>query len=274
MTTAEGISWLERLTERAPRSFNLAQVIAQRAFWEAWCLGQASGLIEALAPMLGQEQARQEVLALPHVKAWRHGRPRLIWTGFEPFGGHDVNPSGPISTLAAQRPHPQGWQVDAQRLPVTYAQAAQFAESVDHDPSAPLVLIHLGLAAQRQEICFEEFGHNVSGGTPDNEGDEGLSTYRLTLGGPIARQSAMPVNAMLRRWRQLDGAPAARISRDAGDYICNAILYHSLGALEQRPGQGTALFIHLPALPAASYEAVASALSVVVGAVIESLGVA
>lgn len=235
------------------------------SWWEAWRFGERDALIQGLGGELGQEVAAREVDALEHVRAWDTPlRPLLVWTGFEPFDVHATNPSGAVAEIACERSRSSRWDCSALTLPVTYDQAQRFALEHDKEPERPLFLIHLGLAAARAEVCFEVFAHNITGAKPDNDGQCGPASRILDPRGPLARRTSLPVVRMCELWAHCTySAPplAARESHDAGDYICNAILYHSLSQLERRPGPGAAIFIHLPALKPSMYEPVANTLA-------------
>ena len=55
------------------------------------------------------------------------------------------------------------------------------------------------------------------------------------------RRVTLPVKTIVRRLHEL-GLPA-EASDDAGQYLCNAVLYQSLGLIE---GAGMVGFVHLP----------------------------
>jgi pyroglutamyl-peptidase len=57
-------------------------------------------------------------------------------------------------------------------------------------------------------------------------------------------KTSLPVQHIVARLR-VRGIPAF-VSRDAGGYLCNATLYHSLGRAREAPGRRVG-FIHIPA---------------------------
>lgn len=232
------------------------------SWWEAWRLGEREALILGLVGALGHEVSAREVSALDHVRAWQTPlKPRLIWTGFEPFDVHASNPSGAVAANAAELSQSPRWDCEALTLPVTYDQAKRFAIEHDTAPERPLFLLHVGLAAARAEVCFEVFAHNITGSKPDNDGQCGPPSRVLDPLGPLSRRTSLPVVRMCELWTHMVPPLGCRESHDAGDYICNAILYHSLGHLERRAGPGAAIFIHLPALKPSIYEPVANTLA-------------
>ena len=155
-------------------------------------------------------------------------------TAFEPFGGLRRNPSGDVLRgIRSVRPMAAG-----EVLPVTWhaARSAGARIFADHVRLA----VHIGVAANRAEVCLERVARNVASGI-DNDGKH--RSDPLDEGPPRVR-SAVDVDTLLdlvrRRW---DGL--ARISDDCGRYVCNATFRASLAAAG--PGQN-ALFVHVPPL--------------------------
>src|SRR5262245_34452965 len=96
-------------------------------------------------------------------------RPRLLVTGFEPFGGHAANPSERmVRRLAGDTV--KGAIVSTRVLPVAYRRSFQpVAEALDTERFSAVLL--LGLRADRPALEFERFGVNWRGSAgPDNDG--------------------------------------------------------------------------------------------------------
>src|ERR687888_2358900 len=151
---------------------------------------------------------------------------RVLVTGFEPFGGHPVNPSA----LVAER-------FDGAVLPVG---AATVARELDRllESRRPNALLGLGLAPRRETVQVERLAINLLDfEIPDNDGML-LSDREIEAGGPAAVFSTLPVKAIAEAWRR-HGIPS-QLSNSAGTYICNQLLYVAL-----RRGL-PAGFIHLP----------------------------
>ena len=65
-------------------------------------------------------------------------------------------------------------------------------------------------------------------------------------GGPERLPASLPVRHIVARLRRL-GIPAF-VSRDAGTYLCNAALYHSLVCAKDEAAAGRRVgFVHIPA---------------------------
>ncbi len=184
---------------------------------------------------------------MKHVVTAARFRQTVLVTGFGAFPGASRNPSAAIvAALGKQEARLARLGVDLRRalLPVVFATLdAALRDAVErHRPDA---ILHLGLASRRRHISVETRSVNRAGILhPDAAG--GLPGRVLVPGGPATLPATYPaarIAAALRR----HGFRAA-LSRDAGDYVCNAALYRSLLAAAA-PQVG---FVHVPrAKPAA-----------------------
>ena len=123
-------------------------------------------------------------------------------------------------------------------LPVVFAAIdPALRDAVErHRPDA---ILHLGLASRRRHVSIETRASNRAGILhPDASGRP--ADLVLVPGAPATLPATYPaarICAALRR-----GGVEARLSRDAGDYVCNAALYRSLlAAAAPRIG-----FVHVP----------------------------
>jgi pyroglutamyl-peptidase len=173
--------------------------------------------------------------------------PTVLFTGFEPFGGHEENPSWGVALAAAAAT--QGAQ--AVRLPVTYATAAEFPDGLATPPD---LVVQIGLSARRGWISLERIARNVSGDQVDNAGTVGPDL--LDDGGPEELETPLDVEELATRL----GAAVdheVRVSESAGDYVCNALYFHSL----RRATRSRVLFVHVPELDAEGQRKVGEALA-------------
>jgi pyroglutamyl-peptidase len=165
---------------------------------------------------------------------------RLLVTGFGPFPGVAINPSGKVAALVADSPRLRRLGIEAQALvlPTAYtALEGVLAPALAHGFDAVLMI---GVAGRAREIRVERRALNrASLLAPDAAGQRRTS---LMLGpGPAHRLSAVapsPVLDRLRRHRL-----PCRPSRDAGRYLCNASYFAALA--EPVP----VLFLHIPKPP-------------------------
>lgn len=148
----------------------------------------------------------------------------LFFTGFGPFGDVTYNPSWDCAQAAARVS-----DGIAELLPVTLDAAR---EQLDSTPDAAL-RIHFGVATRRDWVSLERYAHNWWKDLGE------VRPRRLLEGAPVALESAVPLSD----WAgALDGAADLewRVSHDAGTYVCNATLFHTLRHT------GDALFVHVP----------------------------
>lgn len=174
----------------------------------------------------------------------------VLLTGFEPFGGEAVNPSEQVlHALHGWHPAP-GARLATQRLPCVFGDAiAVLREAVARE--RPEVVIALGQAASRDEVCVERVAINVDDARiPDNAGRQPVD-LPVVPGGPAAYFSSLPVKAIVAAL-QAAGLPAA-VSQTAGTFVCNHVFYGLAHQITQEIAQGARPmrggFIHLPCLP-------------------------
>jgi len=150
----------------------------------------------------------------------------LLLTGFEPFDGDPVNPSGEVAK-----------HLDGRVIGDCVVRSAILP--VQHEAARAVVATRLdapGLVA----VNVMDYSR------PDAHGQV-LRGVACADDGPAAYFSTLPLRAMLAALTA-EGIPAA-ISNTAGTYLCNDISYTTLHVLA---GRGLAIptgFIHLPFLP-------------------------
>ncbi len=176
--------------------------------------------------------------------------PRLLLTGFEPFGGDTVNPS----SLVAQALHGQiieGVRVQSVCLPCVFGQAIVELNAAvrRHQPVAVLAL---GLAASRPVLSVERVAINVDDARiADNAGASPIDAP-VVPGAPTAYFSSLPIKAITAAL-QAAGVPA-EVSQTAGTFVCNHVFFGLMHRLRRRRGV-PAGFMHVPLLPAQAVDA-------------------
>jgi pyroglutamyl-peptidase len=170
----------------------------------------------------------------------------VLVTGFEPFGGDDLNPSWDIARALDGTRLQDGTGVSAQCLPCAFG-VVHDALSQAIDRHRPRLVLALGLAASRSELGVERVALNLCDARiPDNAGQQPMD-QPVVREGPLAYLCGLPVKLMAQAMRDV-GAPAM-VSYSAGTFVCNQLLYLLLhGAKTCWPGL-RAGFIHVPALP-------------------------
>ena len=175
--------------------------------------------------------------------------PKILLTGFEPFGESAKNPSAEILRIldgASVADH----RVVGVELPVTAGGAPQKLEAAValHRPE---IVLSLGLANGRGMLALERVAINaLDFPIPDNEGAQ-PTNEPVVEGGPAAYFSMLPIKAVLAAW--LEAGIPGYVSNTAGTYVCNQVFYSSLN-LAERYGYRAGL-IHVPFLPEQAAEA-------------------
>ncbi len=169
---------------------------------------------------------------------------RVLVTGFEPFGGADVNPSELLVQALAAAP-PAGIELVTAVLPVSYGRAGSLLESAVRS-AEPELVVCFGQADGRSGISVERVALNLDDTErPDNEGV--VSRSEIDPAGPVGYRSTLPVDDIVAALRA-EGIPAAS-SRDAGGYLCNRVFYMLMRLLEAERPAARGGFVHVPLLP-------------------------
>jgi pyroglutamyl-peptidase len=172
--------------------------------------------------------------------------PRLLLTGFEPFGEFPVNPSW---ELARQFQGETINMVDIETalLPVNWATAWPTLEAAI-GRVGPRWLLLMGVAAARKRVNAEVRARNLTNPLRDTAGGLPPPGDLVEPGGPAYRNCTLPAQLIVERI-QFAGVPAD-VSTDAGGFLCNWTLYKALSAAPRIPGLQGVGFIHLPPPPA------------------------
>jgi pyroglutamyl-peptidase len=165
--------------------------------------------------------------------------PRILLTGFDPFGGESINPSWEaVRTFDGRRMG--GHRIVARQLPTEFAGSLRALKTAVRE-LAPTVL-----AGGRTRLSIERVAINVQDARiADNAGAQPVDEP-VAADGPAAYFSTLPIKAMLAALHA-KGLPA-EISQTAGTYVCNHIAYAMLHLASKKRGV-RAGFIHIPYLP-------------------------
>lgn len=169
----------------------------------------------------------------------------ILLTGFEPFGGEQSNPSW----LAVQQL--DGYQLDDEVQIVSRQLSCVFEKSQQElktaiDELKPVLVLAVGQAGGRTELCFEKVAVNfIDARIADNAGQQPVGTP-VVNDGPTAYFTTLPIKAMVNSLKQ-QGIPAA-VSYTAGTYVCNTVFYALMHQLKDKP-KVRAGFLHIPYAP-------------------------
>ncbi|MET0276912.1 MAG: pyroglutamyl-peptidase I [Pseudorhodoplanes sp.] len=169
-------------------------------------------------------------------------RPRLLLTGFGPFPGAPDNPTGPMIRALARRLRKQSVAVSTHVFETTYA-------AVDRElprlltRMKPDTLLMFGLANKARHLRIETKARNRITRFPDASFAIPESR-KIAEGGVRSRPIRAPKAALLRAAKS--GGLPARLSVNAGDYLCNYLYWYALAAAGKSGGPVKAAFIHVP----------------------------
>ena len=167
---------------------------------------------------------------------------KILFTGFDPFGGESVNPSW--EAVLRLPDTIGGSEIIKLQLPTLFgAGAERLLQAVDK--LQPDAVVCVGQAAGRGAICFERVAINLRDASiADNAGFKPCDEP-VCQGGDGAYFSTFPHKKLIEAVKAA-GIPAAQ-SLSAGSFVCNDVLYSLL-----RHTQGSGMlcgFVHVPALP-------------------------
>ena len=167
---------------------------------------------------------------------------RLLITGFDPFGGSQLNPSW---LAVEQLPGVIGeFMLHKRMLPTVYGLAAQIVveEASSFNPD---VILCIGVAANRSAVTPERIAVNIRDARIADNADNCPQGEPIATDGPAAYFATVPVEKMVQAIHAAQ-LPAA-VSNTAGTFVCNDTLY---SLLHRFHGTATRVgFIHVPDIP-------------------------
>ena len=174
-------------------------------------------------------------------------RLRILLTGFGPFPGAPFNPTEPLVSrlLRLRRPALIDVELTGHIFPVTYG-------GVDRElpellaSRRPHALLMFGLASRTAHVRIETRARNAittlwpdAGRTKPRKGSIAGNDDAVMFG---------PHTDRLLRAALATGIDA-RISRDAGSYLCNYLSWRAIEATRRKSGPRLAAFVHIPLFP-------------------------
>jgi len=169
---------------------------------------------------------------------------KILLTGFEPFGGEEINPSFEVLKLLPD--NFCGHSLIKRQLPTSYEGSIKAAITL-LEAERPDVVLSLGQAGGAYGLRVEKVGLNLrDANSPDNDGHR--ASHELIFDdGDTAYYSTLPVKAMVKKLR--DSNIPASLSYSAGPYVCNNLLYALLYLQKKRYKNIRCGFIHIPYFP-------------------------
>ena len=166
---------------------------------------------------------------------------KVLVTGFDPFGGEQVNPAYEAVRLLPDEI--VGASVVKLEIPTVFTRSAKVVEEAI-ERERPDVVLCVGQAGGRSAITVEKVAINLAEARiPDNDGEQPFDTP-LREDGDTAYFASLPVKAMVANMND-HGIPAF-MSYTAGTYVCNSIMYNVLYLIDRRFPGVRGGFIHVP----------------------------
>ncbi len=164
---------------------------------------------------------------------------KLLITGFEPFGGEEINPSWEAVCRLPEAVG--GYALTRLRIPVVFGEAAKQVIAAAEE-LCPDVILCVGQAGGRDAITPELVGINLRHASiPDNSGTQ-PQDQPIIPGGDCAYFSTLPVRRMAEAMTA--AGIRAKVSYSAGAYVCNDVLYTLLAHF--RDSETRVGFVHIP----------------------------
>jgi pyroglutamyl-peptidase len=163
---------------------------------------------------------------------------RILITGFGPFPGAPFNPTMAIvrHLIRSRRPCFAGVERLGRFLPTEWGMLPGFRKTIRQ--CQPDAVLMFGLAGRRRMITPEARAVNHASLLRVDADGRKPTSRQLARGGARFRVSTVdPVRMTVAMQR---AGLAARVSRDAGDYLCNALLWTALET------GVPAIFVHVP----------------------------
>ena len=172
----------------------------------------------------------------------------ILITGFEPFAEHQGNISEDIANAFANKvttfeqnncSYELKWQ--AHILSVDEQGSAQIANMLRQKPDAFDAIIQCGLCENCTQVHIETKAQNrLDMRVADNSGRL-LKDQIIIPDAPKALSTSINVEEL-----ELVSFPYAKISHDAGAYVCNETYFRTLWTLRKTKQNIPTLFMHLP----------------------------
>lgn len=171
--------------------------------------------------------------------------PVLVLTGFGPFPCVPVNATSLLVPRIAEAANKAfaGVSVVCEIIPTEWRAGLARVEAL-YAEQRPLIAIHFGVSGRATGFAVEARARNRCAASPDAT-DCLPAGNVIAPGAPEFLPSTLPLTLIVERLRRR-GIPA-QLSRDAGNYLCNALMYRTLDLARAKEWPVRNGFVHLPA---------------------------
>ena len=166
---------------------------------------------------------------------------RILITGFDSFGGENINPSNlAINKLPNKL---KNIEIKKVTLPTVFKESSAILEENIYSFN-PHIVICVGQAGGRDKITVERVAINIDDARiADNKNNSPIDEP-IRKDGETAYFSTLPIKALVAELTK-NNIPAA-ISNTAGTFVCNHIMYESLYLANTKYTDIETGFIHIP----------------------------
>ena len=173
-------------------------------------------------------------------------RKKIMLTGFGPFPGVQRNATEKyvpeLAKASSEKLKNRNIDIAYEILPAQWKAAPTRAvQAITH--IRPHLILHFGVAKDIDGFAIERIARNTCAISPD-ACDEMPEFNCVEPNGPKNLYVSIPAQHIVHRLR-LQGYPA-ELSKDAGEYICNAVFYTSLRTAQAAGTDCQIGFTHLP----------------------------
>lgn len=177
--------------------------------------------------------------------------PKLLITGFDPFGGESINPAWEAVSRLPDRIG--AWEIHRLQIPTVFGKAGEVLLA-KAEVLSPDAIISVGQAGGRKAVTPEMVAVNLRYGSIADNAGVSPQDEPVVSGGPAAYFATLPVRKMVQA--MVDAGLPGSVSYSAGAFVCNDTMYAVLHRYHGTPVR--AGFIHVPFLPQQAKEGVPS----------------
>jgi pyroglutamyl-peptidase len=169
------------------------------------------------------------------------GQIKVLLTGFEPFGGEQINPA--YEAIKGIEDNIGNIHVIKAEVPTVFGKCIEMLDELI-DRENPDVVICVGQAGGRFDITIERVAINVDDAhILDNAGNQPID-QPVFADGENAYFSTLPIKVIVSALKQAN-IPAS-ISDSAGTFVCNHLMYGLQYLIRKKYPKVRGGFIHVP----------------------------
>lgn len=166
---------------------------------------------------------------------------RILFTGFDPFGGEKINPAG--EAVKMMKNEIQGAEILKLEVPTVFGKAGEVLKKAV-EQYRPDAVVCVGQAGGRAAITPEMITVNIMDARiPDNAGNKPCHEL-IIKEGREAYFSSLPVKDIEKNLND-NGIPSA-VSYHAGTFVCNYLMYSLMNLIDTKYPNMRGGFVHVP----------------------------